>query len=165
MLRITIHDSAAGTRFQLEGKLAGAWVTELEQCWITASSALQGRRMAVDLTQVSFIDGEGKSLLERMAAAGADLVAAGPLTKSICEEARIKGCRHLKLALIALLAAATLPLRAQAQAQPQPQAQPLKLTLRDAVQTALKQNPQIQIAGLNLAQSREDETIARSGLL
>src|SRR5436190_18052462 len=129
MLRITIHDSSTATKFQLEGKLAGAWVGELEQCWITATSALQGRRMAVDLTQVSFIDGEGKNLLERMAAAGADLVAAGPLTKSICEEARIKGCRQLKLAIAAILLAATLPLRAQ----PQPQA--LKLTLRDAVQT------------------------------
>ena len=161
MLRITIHDSSTGTTFQLEGKLAGAWVGELEQCWITASSALQGRRMAVDLTQVSFIDADGRNLLERMAAAGADLVAAGPLTKSICEEARIKG-RHLKLAIALLLLAATLPLRAQPQPQP---LQTLKLTLRDAVQTALKQNPQIQIAALNLAQSREDQTIARAGLL
>src|SRR5690349_12105280 len=106
MLRITIHDSSTGTTFQLEGKLAGVWVGELEQCWITATSALQGRRMAVDLTQVSFIDAEGKNLLERMAAAGAELVASGPLTKSICEEARIKGCRHLKVVIFAMLAAA-----------------------------------------------------------
>jgi outer membrane protein len=173
MLRITIHDSASGTTFQLEGKLAGAWVGELEQCWITASSALKGRNLAVDLTQVSFIDADGRNLLERMAGAGADLVAAGPLTKSICEEARIKGCRHLKLALLALLFAVGLPLRAQAPAQqtPAPPAQsaqplaPVKLTLRDAVQMALKMNPQIQIAGINLAQSREEVTIARSGLM
>jgi len=159
MLRITIHDSSTGTTFQLEGKLAGAWVGELEQCWITASSALQGRRMSVDLTQVSFIDAEGRKLLERMAAAGADLLATGPLTKSICEEARIKGCRHLKLAIAILVLAATLPLRAQTPPTP------LRLTLRDAVQTALKKNPQIEIAALNLAQSREEQTIARAGLL
>jgi outer membrane protein TolC len=157
MLRITIHDSATGTRLQLEGKLAGAWVSELEQCWITATSALQGRRMSVDLTHVSFIDAGGKDLLERMAATGADLVATGPLTKSICEEARIKGCRHLKLAIVGLLLTVGLPLRAQPQ--------PLKLTLREAVQKALKQNPQVQIAALNLAQSREDVAIARANLL
>jgi outer membrane protein TolC len=162
MLRITIHDSSTGTTFQLEGKLAGAWVGELEQCWVTASSALQGRRMAVDLTQVSYIDADGRSLLQRMAEAGAELLAAGPLTRSICDEARSK-CRHLKLAIAILVLSATLPLRAQPQPQPQPQ--PLKLTLRDAVQMALKQNPQIRIAALNLAQSREDQNIARAGLL
>ena len=158
MLRITIHDSSQGTTFKLEGKLAGAWVGELEQCWITANSTLHDRKLAVDLKQVSFIDAEGKGLLERMCAAGAELVAQGPLTKSICEEARERG-RHLKLALFILMLAATLPLRAQTPPQP------LKLTLKEAVQTALKQNPQIQIAALNLAQSHQDEAIARSGLL
>src|SRR5579864_6023969 len=100
MLRITIHDSSKGTTFKLEGKLAGAWVQELEQCWITASSALEGRSMTVDLTQVSFVDTDGKSLLERMCSTGADLVATGPLTKAICEEAQRRGTRHhLKLAI------------------------------------------------------------------
>ena len=42
---------------------------------------------------------------------------------------------------------------------------PLKLTLKQAVDLALKENPQVQIAVLNLAESREDRTIARSGLL
>jgi outer membrane protein TolC len=37
--------------------------------------------------------------------------------------------------------------------------------LRDAVQLALKQNPQVQIANLNVAQSEEERTIARSALL
>jgi outer membrane protein TolC len=39
------------------------------------------------------------------------------------------------------------------------------LTLRDAVQLALRQNPQVQIANLNLAQSQEDRAISRSALL
>jgi outer membrane protein TolC len=39
------------------------------------------------------------------------------------------------------------------------------LTLKEAVQLALKQNPQVQIANLNLAQSVQDRDIARSGLL
>jgi outer membrane protein TolC len=42
---------------------------------------------------------------------------------------------------------------------------PLKLTLRDAVQLALKQNPQVILANLGLAQSQQERNIARSALL
>jgi outer membrane protein TolC len=41
----------------------------------------------------------------------------------------------------------------------------LRLALRDAVRLALKQNPQIQIANLKLAESEQDHAIARSALL
>lgn len=41
----------------------------------------------------------------------------------------------------------------------------LKLTLKDAVNLALKQNPQVILANLNVAQSRQDVAVARSGLL
>ena len=42
---------------------------------------------------------------------------------------------------------------------------PLKLTLRDAVQLALKQNPQVILANLGVAQSEQERNIARSALL
>jgi outer membrane protein len=42
---------------------------------------------------------------------------------------------------------------------------PLKLTLRDAVQLALKQNPRVILANLGVAQSEQDRDIARSALL
>jgi len=41
----------------------------------------------------------------------------------------------------------------------------LKLTLRDAVALALKQNPQVILANLNISQSEQDRLIARSALL
>ena len=41
----------------------------------------------------------------------------------------------------------------------------LRLTLRDAISVALRQNPQVAIANLNLAESQESRTIARSALL
>jgi outer membrane protein len=44
-------------------------------------------------------------------------------------------------------------------------ASPLKLTMRDAVQMALRQNPQVQISNLEYAQSEQDKKIARSALL
>jgi outer membrane protein TolC len=42
---------------------------------------------------------------------------------------------------------------------------PLKLTLRDAVALALKQNPQVILATLDTAQAQQDRAIARSALL
>ncbi len=41
----------------------------------------------------------------------------------------------------------------------------LQLTLRQAVDLALKQNPEVQIAVLNLAESQQDRDLARAGLL
>jgi outer membrane protein len=42
---------------------------------------------------------------------------------------------------------------------------PLKLTLKDAVGLALKQNPQVILANLGVSQSEQDRAIARSALL
>ena len=42
---------------------------------------------------------------------------------------------------------------------------PLKLTLRDALALALKQNPQVILATLNTAQAQQERVLARSGLL
>jgi len=42
---------------------------------------------------------------------------------------------------------------------------PIRLTLKDAVQMALKQNPQVVLANLNVAQAQKDRLVAKSGLL
>jgi len=42
---------------------------------------------------------------------------------------------------------------------------PLQLTLKDAVALALKQNPQVILANLNVSQSQQDRLLARSSLL
>ena len=41
MLRITVHDNDESWTFQLEGRLAGAWVKEVEEC---RRRILAGRR-------------------------------------------------------------------------------------------------------------------------
>jgi len=43
--------------------------------------------------------------------------------------------------------------------------EPLRLTLHEAVEMALKQNPQVQIANLNIAVTQENQIVARSALL
>jgi len=43
-------------RLKLEGKLAGLWVGELQQCWQTAASTTHGRSTVVDLRDVDFVE-------------------------------------------------------------------------------------------------------------
>jgi outer membrane protein len=64
--------------------------------------------------------------------------------------------------VLVFLAAAWLALAANLSAQDK---SPIRLTLKQAVALALKENPQAQIAVLNLTESQQDRNLARSGLL
>jgi len=86
MLKITLHDSAREFRLELEGRLSGLWVGELEQCWKTASSTTHGRKTVLDLGEVDFVDLAGESLLAHMHAAGVELVAVTPLIRAVLRE-------------------------------------------------------------------------------
>ncbi len=86
MLRITMHDNQESLTFQLEGRLAGAWVKEVEQCWQSTLARQRKPTLRVDLTGVTSIDKAGKACLEAMHRQGAELVAADCLTKEIVDE-------------------------------------------------------------------------------
>jgi len=76
MLRITVHDEPQALTFQLEGRLAGPWLRELERCWQSTLADQRKRILRVNLTGVTFIDDAGKSRLWAMYRAGAEFVAA-----------------------------------------------------------------------------------------
>ena len=86
MLRITMHDNQESLTFQLEGRLAGVWVKEAEQCWQSALAHQRKPTLRVDLTGVTFIDDAGKACLTAMHRQGAELVAADCLTRAIVAE-------------------------------------------------------------------------------
>ena len=86
MLRITVHDNQESLTFQLEGRLAGVWVKEVEQCWQSTLARQRKPILRVDLTGVTFIDDAGKACLAAMHRQGAELVAADCLTKEIVAE-------------------------------------------------------------------------------
>ena len=86
MLRITIHDNQESLTFQLEGRLAGAWVKEVAQCWQSTLARQRKPILRVDLTGVTFIDDAGKACLKAMHLQGAELVAADCLTRAIVAE-------------------------------------------------------------------------------
>lgn len=70
---------------RLEGRLMGPWVEELQSSWCRMDVAQQ-HRTVIDLTGVTFVDPEGKSLLSRMWQQGAEFRAAGCLTRCIVQE-------------------------------------------------------------------------------
>ena len=86
MLRITIHDKPESLTFQLEGKLAGSWVRELERCCQSTQAAHPRPALRFDLTGVTFIDAAGKAYLAAMHRLGAEFVAADCLTKAVVAE-------------------------------------------------------------------------------
>ncbi|MGA3018385.1 MAG: hypothetical protein ABSF62_14795 [Bryobacteraceae bacterium] len=86
MLKITLHDHPNQLRFRLEGKLAGAWVSELRQCWLTAASTTRGRVILLDLGEVDFVDAEGQTLLVDMVRHGVQLKAVTPFIRSLVAE-------------------------------------------------------------------------------
>ena len=61
MLRITVHDQPGSLTFQLEGRLAGPWVRELEECWQSTLASRRKPVLCVDLTGMTFIDATGIS--------------------------------------------------------------------------------------------------------
>ena len=72
--------------------------------------------------------------------------------------------RHIFVVLVLILEV-SLPLDSSAQQQPAVPPVPLQLTLKQAVQLALKQNPQRVIAQLLVSESDRNSQIARSALL
>ena len=161
MLKITIHDSSEALTFQVEGKLIGDWAKELEQAWKTASSTRDSKTLIVDLTGTLYIDEEGKRVLTNLFRDGALFRTSGTMTTCIVDEITGKSRKSRR----SILAQPLLLLLAVGIARSATDPAPLKLTLRDAVQMALKQNPQVQIANLNIAESQQNQNVARSGLL
>jgi ABC-type transporter Mla MlaB component len=86
MLRLTIHDEQRPPTFQLEGRLAGPWVRELEQCWQGFLASRCEPVVRVDLTGVTYIDAAGQACLAAMYRKGAEFIAADCVTKTVVAE-------------------------------------------------------------------------------
>ena len=86
MLRITTHNQPETLTFQLEGKLAGPWVRELEDSWRRSLAGSRKPFVRFDLTGVTYIDAAGKRFLAARHAEGAELIAAGCLMRAVVAE-------------------------------------------------------------------------------
>jgi hypothetical protein len=86
MLRMTVHDNPGSLTLQLEGRLAGPWVEELELFWRGTLASQRRRALHVDLTGLTGIDAAGKAFLAAVYCQGADFVATDCWTKAIVAE-------------------------------------------------------------------------------
>jgi outer membrane protein len=180
MLRITTEKKRGRTVLSVEGRLAGAWVGTLEQCWRERAPE---EKFSVDLCGVSFIDAAGKVLLKEIHRQGGKLIAEGCLNQAIVEEIEGRdrtgktGCWGRKkgshiIFYVAFFSLVLTPVVARGQGtgrqNPLPGNAPsgvMRLTLDQAVSLALKQNPTAQIAILTAAESVQDKNVARAALL
>lgn len=90
MLKVTEQTTDGTTALYLEGKLTNPWTDELHRYWQEVPGP-QRKQVLVDLTEVTFIDSEGKALLTQMWEQGATFRSAGCLNTSIVEEITERG--------------------------------------------------------------------------
>jgi anti-anti-sigma regulatory factor len=76
MLKIDTIESASDIVLSLHGRLAGPWVDELESQWRRTHATVGDRRVTVDLTGVTGIDGAARYLLQLMRLRNVNLVGA-----------------------------------------------------------------------------------------
>jgi ABC-type transporter Mla MlaB component len=85
MLRVTIKKENSSETWELEGKLAGEWVPELDRLW-KQRSPHAGAPIEIHLKAVSYIDPAGKLLLAEMRQQGAEIKGCGCMVRAFVEE-------------------------------------------------------------------------------
>lgn len=89
MLRIHIQHDSEFVKLRLEGKLVQPWVDELVHVWMELMTRLPRQTpIKVDLSEVSFVDVFGKTLLASMLKAGCSLHGSGPFISAVIEDIR-----------------------------------------------------------------------------
>jgi hypothetical protein len=92
VLKITIMETATETRWIVQGRLVGPWVSELRTTWKTTHGDQDKRTCVIDLNDVTFIDKGGERLLRVLAKEGAQLIASGVYIQHVLEEVN-NSCR------------------------------------------------------------------------
>jgi outer membrane protein len=186
MLRITIEKKPGKASLTVEGKLAGPWVSALEESWRDLRDSSSGESLSINLCGVSFIDASGRALLAEIYQQGGKLVAEGCLNQAIVreiaakqhndekDEKAAKGPKRTPIIFYVLFLGLSLASANSAKAQTSaarnglPANAPtevLRLTLDQAVALALKQNTTAQIAVIQAAEAVQDKNVARAALL
>jgi len=186
VLRITVEQKPGKISLTVEGKLAGPWVSALEQSWKDLRNNSSGESLSINLCGVSFIDAAGKALLAEIHHQGGKLVAEGCLNQAIVREIATKqqddekddkpakGPNRTPIIFYVLFLGLSLASANFAKAQtsvaryglpPNAPTEVLRLTLDQAVALALKQNTTAQIAVIQAAEAVQDKNVARAALL
>jgi len=95
MFKISIIETPGQRRLVLEGKLIAPWTAEVESACKTAEEELQGRKLVIDLRNVTLISADGENTLYQLMKSGAKFACADVLTKHVLRRlARRHRCRQ-----------------------------------------------------------------------
>ena len=86
MFKISIADTPSQRTLHVEGTLIGAWVGELGTTWRNASRDLEGRKLVIDLTNVTVISPEGEDALFDLMKKGVNFSSGSVLTEPVLKQ-------------------------------------------------------------------------------
>lgn len=94
LFKISIIEGRLQRRLVLEGKLIAPWTAEVESAFKTAGEQLDGRKLVIDLRNVTLISLDGENTLSALMKEGAKFACADVLTKHVLRRlARRNRCR------------------------------------------------------------------------
>jgi hypothetical protein len=86
MFRISMVETNGRQRLVLEGKLVPPWTAEVERAWRDAREQLHGRKLIIDLRDVTLISREGENTLLKLMKDGAMFSCRDVLTKHVLKQ-------------------------------------------------------------------------------
>ena len=86
MLRISIIEATNERRLVLEGKLIEPWTTELRKASERARNNLEGRKLVVDLRNLTIINPEGEGLLAALMKEGIKIRCRGVFEREVLRQ-------------------------------------------------------------------------------
>jgi hypothetical protein len=86
MFKMSILDTDGQRKLVLEGKLVPPWTGEVESAFKAASEQLEGRKLLIDLTNVTLISQDGENTLFKLMRDGAKFSCAGVLTRHVLKQ-------------------------------------------------------------------------------
>jgi len=91
VLKISIVETQGLRRLVLEGKLLHPWTDEVQRAWRSAGEHLGGRKLVIDLANVTFIGPEGENVLLGLIRSGAKFSCEGVFTRHLLKELTRRG--------------------------------------------------------------------------
>lgn len=86
MFRISITDTPSRRTLVVEGDLAGPWVAELGTTCRNSGRALEGRKLVIDLRNLTVMSREGEEAIFDLMKKGAKFTCAGVLTRHVLKQ-------------------------------------------------------------------------------
>ena len=86
MFKISTIDTRSQRTLVVEGTLIGSWVAELRTTWRAASQELGGRKLVVDLSNLTVISLEGENAIFHLMKEGAEFSRGGILIRHVLKQ-------------------------------------------------------------------------------